>query len=76
MTSLPNHSLTLFPYPILNNFNLYNLSFTSKVLKSNPLKDSPLRNNPVLSPKDLSTNNSGLVFILSGFAGNGTKNYS
>ncbi len=60
-------------YPKLKNFDLFNIFVTSSVLKNNPLGDSVFRNNPLASPKNPSSKKLGLVFVLSGFAGNGTK---
>jgi enterochelin esterase-like enzyme len=60
-------------YPQLSHFDISILSLQSQVLKKNPLGDSSLRKNPILSPKNQNHKNLGVVFVLSGFAGNGTK---
>lgn len=60
--------------PALENFYLYNFQLTSEVLKKNPLKDPFIRNNPILVPKNWQkTEKLPVVFVLSGFSGNGTK---
>lgn len=73
MDSLATSTLETLAYPKLNNFYLFNLCITSSELRTNPLGDPFVRNNPVLSPKKISKKPPGLVFVLSGFAGNGTK---
>jgi enterochelin esterase-like enzyme len=73
MDSLPQHAVARIPYPQFNNFDLFDLQLTSSVLKNNPLGDSYRRHCPVLSPKGVDSEQLGLVFVLSGFAGNGTK---
>lgn len=60
-------------YPKLKHFDLFNFVINSRHLKGNPLGDSPLRNNPLLIPKGSQNRKVGLVFVLAGFAGNGTK---
>jgi enterochelin esterase family protein len=73
MASFVTHVLETVCYPKLNHFNIYNLQLTSVKLARNPLGDPTLRNNPVLSPKAAVGKKLGLVFVLAGFAGNGTK---
>jgi hypothetical protein len=68
---------------ILNNFTnqdykkfeLKTIVIKSNCLKSNPLKDSNIRYNQVLVPKVKSAH-LPVVFILAGFAGNGSKYFN
>lgn len=73
MDSSVPYTLETLVYPKLKNFELFNFLIDSTILKDNPLGDSPLRNNPLLSPRSSTSKDLGVVFILSGFAGNGTK---
>lgn len=58
-------------------FNVGTLSVTSKSLEGNPLGDSVLRHNPILIPKgEIPQAGWPVVFILSGFAGNGSKAFN
>lgn len=73
MASSPHHELESLALPKLKNFDLYNLCIDSHQLMNNSLGDPTKRNNPVLVPKNHLPGTSGLVLVLSGFAGNGTK---
>ncbi|MBT4760549.1 MAG: enterochelin esterase [Bdellovibrionaceae bacterium] len=66
---------TDFSYEELRNFEVKTLVVSSASLKGNPLKDSFKRYNQVLVPKTKKTN-LPVVFILSGFAGNGSKYFN
>ncbi|MCB0390009.1 MAG: enterochelin esterase [Bdellovibrionales bacterium] len=73
----------MFLFKLQENLNLYNFSHVeiktlvvnSQQLIDNPLKDSVLRNIPILIPKKPPENLS-VVFILSGFTGNGGKYFN
>lgn len=58
----------------LKSFSIKTLKIESEALKNNPLKDSSLRSNPILLPKE--QGNYQCVFYLSGFTGNGSKNFN
>lgn len=72
-SSNSKHSLEPLGFPKFKNWDLNILNIQSEVLKKNPLKDSAFRSNPVLSPRNWNHHKFGVVFVLSGFAGNGPK---
>ena len=58
-------------------FNIATLHVDSESLKGNPLGDTHLRKSPILIPKgDTPKGGWPVVFVLSGFAGNGTKAFN
>lgn len=61
----------LVPYS-LKNFDFRTLEIESRCLKNNPLGDPTIRYNPILIPKTV-TEPLPVVFVLSGFTGNGPK---
>ncbi|MCB0406843.1 MAG: hypothetical protein KDD34_01490, partial [Bdellovibrionales bacterium] len=80
MESKTNHlrslqdNLELFE---LKSLKIKTLLISSQALKKNPLRDSSKRRNPVLLPlSDPPKNGWPVVFVLSGYAGNGTKYFS
>jgi len=58
----------------LNQFDIKTLKIESSVLETNPLNDSPVKYNPVLLPKVKGEYQ--CVVYLSGFTGNGPKNFN
>jgi enterochelin esterase family protein len=58
----------------LHKFDVKTLKIESEVLKDNPLGDSPVKYNPVLLPKIKAEYQ--CVVYLSGFTGNGSKNFN
>lgn len=58
----------------LPEFQISTLKIESESLKDNPLNDSHIRHNPLLYPK--SQNSYKAVLFLSGFTGNGVKNFN
>lgn len=59
----------------LKKFKIQSLKINSQFLKSNPLGDSNLRYQNLLVPKELNIS-TPVVFMLSGFASDGYKNFS
>lgn len=57
------------------NYHLKTLVVNSQILKKNPLKDTPIRRCPVLVPNNKKNYNKW-VLVLSGFTGNGGKNFN
>lgn len=67
------HQVEKINYPKFKNFDVHNLHLVSSILDQNALGDSPFRNNPILIPRIQQKEKLGVVIVLSGFAGNGTK---
>jgi len=58
-------------------FNVATITVEAKSLEGNPLGDSPIRKCPVLMPKgEIPKSGWPVVFLLSGFAGNGSKAFN
>ncbi len=61
----------------LSFFNVQTLVIESAALQDNPLGDSPIRYNPVLVPRgDVPADGWPVVFVLSGFTGNGPNSFN
>ncbi|MEO0335345.1 MAG: alpha/beta hydrolase-fold protein [Pseudomonadota bacterium] len=61
----------------MKSFSVATLHVDSEALKGNPLGDPHVRKNPMLLPKgDTPKGGWPIVFVLSGFAGNGTKAFN
>lgn len=57
----------------LSNYNVQTLIVNSRCLKKNPLSDPHIRTNPILLPKKIGNKRIPVVFIFSGFSGNGDR---